>query len=187
MKSLLSKLVVITLIFSSLNSFAVHHQHKTYGGKDRFTKIKKAEALRLNAKRMLKIKNIIALRHQGKHTKTLSDIIPLKLSLMLSAAQKKGRELFLSKQEKPKEPSRTRNLYILRKHNGMTIHSNIKKMKTSHHKHYRNGYNKKLVRRYLESRILKDKKHLFRPFQNKKFTKKSQIYDEANYSKFKRM
>ena len=157
MKTIYLVIASLSLLCSSISTFQVRHRHKNKGGKPLFRKIKKTEMLRLRQKKLYALEKAIIRRRDSKSQK--APLLSRKLTdgVNLSSKQQKGRELYLKKQNKPRN-AHVKNTFVLRENQSMNIQGNIKKMKSSHKykRHSRNRLHKnKIIKRYLSSKINK--------------------------------
>ena len=157
MKLTLLLVAVVAMLGRHSLCFVVRHRHKKKSSKPLFEKIKKTEMLRLRQKKLFQLEKSIIRKRENNLSQ--SDLLSRKLiqGVHLSKQQQKGRELFLKKQNKPRQ-LRIKNTFVLRENQGMSIQDNIKKMK-AHRKysrhHHKFGFDNKVIGRYLEARLNK--------------------------------
>ena len=160
------KSVKITLLLFLLTELSVcwsaRHRHRTRGAHLRFQSVTTQEIVRLKTKKLkaleLAVDSKIA-KESGQQTMSLKEKVSLKMKYLKSKTERELKEIeekqLVMEEKKKRRASHLKSLFALRKMKMMNIDSNLESMRRGNTRHKRFGYSRKLMKRYLESRIQK--------------------------------
>lgn len=170
------KSVKITLLLFLLTELSVcwsaRHRHRSRSTHLRFQKLKMQEMVRLKTKKLKALERAMdakIAKESGEKTMSLKEKVSLKMKYLKSKTERELKVIeekqLVMEEKKKRRASHLKSLFALRKMKMMNIDSNMENMRRGNTRHKQFGYSRKLMKRYLESRI--QKRFTFSDLQSK--------------------